>query len=487
MNRDLITIVVGKGLQVLSMVAALRILTMQLQPEEMGKYAIYMTLILLFSSLFLLPMGIYTKRFLHEWVDNQIVRSRMILLLLYLLLVITALSLFFLLPWGQLVPKWQVTSFWLIVLVSGTMLLKTINEALQMYFNMLNMRITWAVFALLTVWSGLLISWFLTNHKPSAELWILGQLLGHAIFAVLALYPFFKTSIPSVTKATIKLSNIQITKIFSFALPICIAIVLSWVQFSSYRLLLGQYTTLATLGFFVAGYSVSSGIMMAYETSVQQYFNPLFYKSISAKDENTIRDTWQQYADCIIPMLIITTAFICFYAKPIMTLLVDPKYWQASNFVIVAAFVEGMRVLGNVYVEAAHATLKTKLLIMPQAIGAILVSALVPLGLIFYGVEALVPVIIFAGIVYVGILHFMITRSCKLKVSFAHWEKVMLAILLFAIAARVELIQGSLIFNSVMQLFMAGLVYLGINYYILRNSIWMKPIDVSASQQPSLS
>jgi len=486
MNRDFIIVAVSKVFQILSMIIALRLLTMQLLPEEMGKYAIYMTLIMFFSYLTVNPIAMYVKRFLHEWVDNQLIRSRMLHGFYYLIIVSLGLVLVFLLPWAQIVPKWQVTSFWLIVLVSGTVFFNSINQVLLSYFNMINMRMTWAVFTILTIWTGLLFSWCFTKQGAYAEYWISGQLLGQALFALLALLPFIKNSPSSATGYKMTFNKPQLSKVTQFAVPIGIAVILSWFQFSSYRLLLGQFSTLAFLGFFAAGYAVSSGIMLAYETTLQQYFNPLFYKMISGKDTDTINGVWQQYMNCALPMLLVTTLFIVFLAKPVMTLIVDPKYWAASNFIIIGALVETMRVLGNCYGLAMHARLKTKLLIMPQIIGALLVCIFVPIGLIFYGNESFVPVILFASAIYIAVMHFVTTRAFNVKVKLTHWKKVLLATVLFALIEIINPASMGSIKISLINIAIAGIIYCAINLMILRNTIWMTPMAFQPEQKKTI-
>ena len=143
-----------------------------------------------------------------------------------------------------------------------------------------------------------------------AENWLLGLLIGQALIGLVSKRVFDK----KVGGGRVKripvdaLSRKYRSALMKFAWPVSIAVGLSWLQSQSYRFFLEDAAGLAQLGLFVAGYSISAGIIAAFESVLTTYFQPQFYKGINTSNSAERAAAWNSYATAIFPALIVTVA-----------------------------------------------------------------------------------------------------------------------------------------------------------------------------------
>ncbi|MBT9151296.1 MAG: hypothetical protein DDT40_01487 [candidate division WS2 bacterium] len=83
-RRDLILIMVGRGLQIVTGLAGIRLMTSVLSPEEMGRYYILLSLITFFALFLVSPIGNYINRKTHEWHRSGTMQRNLYLYWLYL-------------------------------------------------------------------------------------------------------------------------------------------------------------------------------------------------------------------------------------------------------------------------------------------------------------------------------------------------------------------------------------------------------------------
>jgi len=84
-RRDLITILLGQGLQAVTGLVAIRLLTSLLPPEEAGRYYILLSLAAFFALFLISPIGNYINRKTHEWHRSGTIQNNLHLFWLYLL------------------------------------------------------------------------------------------------------------------------------------------------------------------------------------------------------------------------------------------------------------------------------------------------------------------------------------------------------------------------------------------------------------------
>lgn len=457
---------IARVLQVVSAFATLRIMTAQLTPEEVGKTAIILSVAMFFTLILVSPVGNYINRHLNEWHSCGLMSKRFQIAGIYLICVTFFSVIIIALGYEWFGKDWGLTLFWLSVLVAGVVLLKTMNMSMVTSLNLLGERIPWAVLTILTLWVGLGASWVLTQYEHTAEYWMLGQLLGFFSAGILATVLVLRQNNETPIKTGGDESfRVLMLPVLAFCIPLALSTGLNWVQFQSYRLVLGEMMSLAFLGLFAAGYAVSAGILGAFESTVQQYFYPKFYKGLEEGGDAGIADTWLQYASLVLPFTLLTGVMVAMLATPLTHILVDPSFWEASSFVALGAMVEVCRVAGNVYGLAAHGTMKTKILVFPQMLGAFAVLVFVPIALEFSpGNAGVATALIVASLLYVLSMHFVIGRHLSVTFSLESFYPLIYIIPLFLIISFLsEFHTGGLVYDGLL-LVVAGVFYLGIAY-----------------------
>lgn len=123
MNSDLLVVLTGRVIQIVTTVVSLRLLTTQLTPGEMGKYSLITSTTALFALIFITPVGMYINRKLNQWYDEALLWNKLIYGLYYLLAVTiaTALLLFLLFQTTNILNI-GIRETWLVCLVCFTLL-----------------------------------------------------------------------------------------------------------------------------------------------------------------------------------------------------------------------------------------------------------------------------------------------------------------------------------------------------------------------------
>ena len=375
-RRDLITIMLGQGLQAVTAFAAIRLMTSLLSPGEVGRYYILLSLTAFFALFLLSPMGNYINRKTHDWYRNGTIQNNLHLYWLYLLGV-AVFALFVLLLAKRVIGVGiEITWFWLAVLVMGSLLFNTANVTVTTILNMLGNRIWFVIFTLLTLWVGLGLAFFFTSKiSAQAEYWLAGVVLAQFVIFFLS-YRYLTRSLtrsrneprpgfPGIPKLSTMLPP------FQFAWPLVIVAGLAWVQAQSYRFVLGHFGGLEALGLFAVGYGIAASITTAFESIFDQYYFPIFYKEVSTADLEGRGTSWNRFAAYLFPAALVMTAFIIACAPYLTKLLVAPQFHEAGRFILWGGLAELTRVLASGFSMMAHAEMKTTWLIPASVTGAV--------------------------------------------------------------------------------------------------------------------
>lgn len=376
----MLVVAIGRVVQFALLLLTLRLATTFLSPAEMGKVSILTATVAFFALLFLNPVGMFMNRRLHAWNEKGLVKNYLRHFWLYLLLVNLTSAL-------TLVILRQLNIFnsnmgigWLLFLVCGNLAFGTLNQVAIPGLNLLGNRVLFTILTVATAFSSLIIALILVYAKlPSAEYWSLGILSGQIVIGLLGLYflndRLKQINVGSVT--TIKLSISHLKRLLHFCWPIAIAVGLGWIQNQGYRYQMEEHLGLAELGLFVAGYGISAGLISGFDSIFGTYFQPKFYKQISLDNIQQQTDAWVEYAQAILPALLLTSLFIMATAPELTQLLLGSAYKPSSNFVAWGAVAEWARVSTGVFGLVAHARMNTKLLLGPNLIGAVLSITLI--------------------------------------------------------------------------------------------------------------
>jgi len=412
-----IVVLFGNAAQFILLLLAMRLVTSYLPPEEMGRLSL-ITAATAFFALFLVnPVGMFINRRLHAW--DALGRAKYYLKLhwMYLLVVsgVAAGSLAVLNAMGAF--GFHFDTVWLLVLVCGSLFFNTINQTAVPSLNLLEFRGRFFILTLATIGLGLVSAYLLVRtFSPTAEYWLMGLLIGQAILAVIGVAILFARLQTSVVAQRPTKAHLRI--IFSFAWPVAVAVGFNWLQTQGYRFLAVDSLGLAALGLFVAGYGISAGLLAAFEAVLTTYLQPRFYKSVSNSHTTTQSLAWNTYAGAILPSLVLVTFILIALAPELTRFMVGPAYQSASQFVVWGVLAEGARVVAGVYGLSAHAKMKTRLLLLPNLLGAIISTALILVLAPKLGAHGVGLARALAGIGLVLAMHYLMTTALEMELPY---------------------------------------------------------------------
>ncbi|MES2966001.1 MAG: oligosaccharide flippase family protein, partial [Bdellovibrionota bacterium] len=210
----------------------------------------------------------------------------------------------------------------------------------------------------------------------------------------------------------------KLESLFHFAWPVSLAVGLTWIQSQGYRFVIESKLGAEQVGFFVAGYVVSSGIMTSFEAVMHAYFLPSFYSNVS-KGEAAQSSAWNDYAAAVFPAYLLTAAFMAAFAAPLSVILLGPKFHDVAIFTAIAALTEAARAISGAYALIAHAKMRTQLLVLPAGLGAILALALVPLMTNQFGLVGTGWALALSGWAVVVFMHVRMTHLVSIDLPFS--------------------------------------------------------------------
>ena len=375
---DFIVIMLGRGLQALTAVVAIRLMTSLLSPEEAGRYYILITLTTFFALFLINPMGMYINRKTHDWHRNRTMQSNLYLYWLYLL-VIAFFALFVLLLLRSTIGLgMEITWLWLLAVIAGSLLFNTGNVTITTILNMLGNRIGFVVFTLLTMWVGMgLAVLFTTKIAGNAEYWLFGAILGQLVIFLVA-YGYLTRELNNAKDGPhskpVGIPQWEtLLPVLRFAWPVAITAGAGWVQMQSYRFVLGHFGGLGELGLFAVGYGIGASFMLgAFFTIFLQYYYPIFYGEISTADREGRRASWDKFAAYLFPAALLMAAFAIACAPYLTKLMVAAEFQDCGRFILWGVLAHFAFVVGSSFSMIAHAEMRTIWLIGPAVTGAIL-------------------------------------------------------------------------------------------------------------------
>ncbi len=469
----MLQIVVGRIAQILLLVLTMRIATTLLAPAEMARVFLISSAVALYASLLLNPVGMFMNRRFHAWNTAGKVCYYYNYFWWYLLgiSVIAAASLATLSIVSLLM--FHTGLIWLVLLIFSSLLISTVNQVVIPGLNLLGHR-TWFVYLTLatTAMSLVMAIFMVILAKPSAEYWIVGLLLGQLLIGFLGGKIFYnKINSPIRIVGTLsKVNNNHIRLMWKFTWPILISAGLIWTQTQSYRFIMENSLGLAALGLFVAGYGISAAIIAGFESVFTTYFQPIFYKHVSGEDITEQGRAWSNYASAILPSLLLVGFFVVAAAPELTRLLLGGGYSLSSKFVVWGAIAELARVANSVYGMVAHARMKTKILLLPNAIGVVVSITMILWLMPVYGATGVGFALALAGIA-VFIATYLATRT-ELVTTLPYRtliQSVAVGVALVVVATSARQLMGSEgIVAALMLLTLLSVIFLLAQYWILR-------------------
>lgn len=454
----------------------LRVATTLLSPEEMGKVSLVLTTIAFFAMFLVNPVGMFINRRLHAWQANGSARAYLERYAGYLIGValLAAISL----PLFNLsgLVNFGMPIGWVVALVCASLIFNTINQTSIPSLNMLGDTRRFVALSVATLAASFFCAVTLIETvQTSAQYWVLGLLLGQMLLAVVGTQMLFaKLGLhgdPTTASSGIHRRNLQV--LFDFAWPVALAAGLGWVQLQGYRYIMESHLGMAQLGLFVAGYSISAGMIAGFESILTAYFQPRLYRDANKSHPAEQAQAWRRYASAVIPSLILTVALIVLLAPEFTRILLGERFQGAASFVVWGALAEAARVLVGVYSLIAHVYMRTRWLIVPTAVGAALSIVLCVLLIPPLGAQGAGIALALAGFVVVALLHILLAHRAGGSVPLHTLGQAALA----AVALCAAVLGMRALFNTVdwavviSVIVITGLVYLGLLYRLLRQHL----------------
>jgi O-antigen/teichoic acid export membrane protein len=364
---------------------------------------------------------------------------------------------------------------WLVLLVCGSLIFNTVNQTAIPSLNMLGDSGRFVLLSVATILASFFCATLLEKLvQPSAQYWLLGLLLGQSFLALVGTRVIFarlkKTGIVHTTTA---IHRRHLQMLFSFAWPVAIAAGLGWVQGQGYRYLLEGQLGLESLGLFVTGYGISAGMIAGFESVLTTYFQPRLYQQVSANLPGMQAEAWQRYAAAVIPSLILTVALIVMLAPELTRIFLGENFQSAAQYIVWGALAEAARVLMGVYSLIAHVHMRTRWLIFPGAMGAVLSIVLCMLLIPGLGAEGAGVALAIAGFAVVVTMHLLFARQVGGGIPI----RPVLMVCLAAAALWIMTLGMRNLLNSTGWWLIAGvvlpagIVYLGLQYTFLREHL----------------
>ena len=475
---SLVLIILGRATQFILALAMLHVVTMLLPPSEMGRMSLLASSIAFFALFLVNPVGMFINRRLHAWEVQGSVRRYLNYYWGYLLVVAVSSFLVLTVMNDLEVIRLQTSAAWLGVLVCGSLLLNTANQTVIPSLNLLGLPGWFIGLTLATLASGALVAGMLIYHvQPRAEYWLLGLLIGQTVFVYIGSKVFFAKLRAPQTPGLGRLTRAHIDTLFKYAWPVAIAVGMGWVQSQSYRFFMEESMGLAALGMFVAGYGISVGLIAGFESVLTTYLQPMFYKRISSESSEGKIQAWENYASAILPALVLLICFIITMAPELTRVLLGDNYQSSAQYIVWGATVEAIRVVAGVYAMAAHAQMKTRLLLIPNFIGAVMALILLIWLTPQLGAAGVGIALSLSGLAMILVLHFTIQKETKLNLPYARlFQGAAMGGVLIAFATLVKLVPGSnnYMITSILSLGMVSIFFTALQYRLFRGVLLKK-------------
>ena len=396
-------LLLGRMLQVGLSVVTIRLMTELLDPKEVGHQYLINSFILWFSMVLINPVGMFVNRHVHEWSKKLILGPMMRELTLYFILIASlSVPILFALQYFSLVD-FQISTWILVLYFFIYIFLSTWFQTLTSFFNLFQWQRHFVFLNLFSQFSGLVLATLAVKfYNPSAFSWLFGLLLGQIISLAVGVF-FFQRKF-SIFFADHQGSNESLFRLetLKFCYPIAITTIFMWFINQGYRIFIERQFGGSILGEVGVGLGLAASLAAVVGSLVTQFFYPKYYSSLPESTFDSRKSSWlwlwQSSFSVYIPFCFLTVAT----APLVVKALVAAKFSHVVKYVQFGALIELFRQMSNMAYIASHAEKKTQNTIVPYALGAAILFALL-LAMSFWS-EYLSVSSILVSLVLVGFL-----------------------------------------------------------------------------------
>ena len=421
-KSDFLIILVGKLLQVVLMIFAIRISTTLLEPKEMGNIYIFTTIYTFFVLSLISPFGQYINRHTHKWHQNKSLLDNLGLYGLYLITISIFSVLVGLLLYNFGVSQGMELSFFLSLLFLFIFFM-TLNQTILPILNMLHYRLSFTILTVLTTFGVILFGYlFVKLFGSSAVNWLFGTVVSNIIFMVIGFFVLknrlnenFHGFFHSIKKITQK----KLKSILVFVLPLSVATLFMWLQNSGYRILIEQKIGLEFLGLLGVGLAVSGQIASTIESIVMQYFHPIYYEQITNATIEERKKAIENLINKVLPIYFMLAILITFLAKYVVEILVDEKYYGVYVFTVFGIWIEFFRMSSNLFGNISQSEMNTKKFMIPYIVGSLVTIFLVYLSCLQADYSFYLPIsLLVGGLFTMLVMYISMKKLIDFKIDF---------------------------------------------------------------------
>ena len=448
MNKNLILLTTGRVSQMFIMFFTYRVLSSVLSVPEMGIYYFLLSISAGFGLIYANPIGMYTNRMLHGWLEHGALQKNL-KIVLYSFLVGSFLTIPLLFIFRDKISLEGQSLFSLIAVLVFYVFSTTLNGTVIPSLNFLGFTKHFVIWTFLTNALGLVFSYTLVRFvAPGPINWLIGQAVAFFLCGVIALLIlFFKTKVQSEKQIAPTALNGRLKRVLSFAFPVVITNVAVWSLGQSFRFFYKENIDLTILGELAFGLGVATSLSVAVEYLLQQFYFPEFYRDISnpAKDSGAV---WNQLLNKLIPPYIFLMMFLIGLSPFIMQVLADVKFKNAYQYLALGAVVEILRMLGNIFTMATQSEMKTHKAIVPYLSG----GAVTVIGVLFIcrhpEYVRMTPFCLMAGyLVSLINLRFNVGKIIKVEMNYKAFLKAFMLSLVFLTAQFFSTFSSSMTYS----------------------------------------
>ncbi len=370
---DFAVIFAGRVLQALYALALVRCTTAILGATEIGRRNLILSTTSWFALLLISPAGNYMARQAVEWdLEGRLLRS-LTRFAAFLVLVATTAAVVLTIVQATMGIGTPIDLRWLIWLVTGSLVVETLNGTFNGLLNTLGFR-TWYVLLInLTTWLGLGLSIAFTRWiNTTAEHWMNGLLIAQCLVVLLSGWLIVRVARrPSQAVATgSSTPGFEPSSVIGFSWPLVVSTGFYWAQTNGYRFVLANLTDVRTIGLFTTGLSIALSPMAMFDTLFTEYYRPIFYRDIAYSDARQKAEAWNRYARAYFPAVVLASAFMATSGPLLARFLVSAEFQGVSWLAFWGTLVQAALMFYATYSALAFASLHTRVLILPNVLGA---------------------------------------------------------------------------------------------------------------------
>jgi len=474
---DFIILTIGRVVIMITQIVSMKIYTSLLNPFQIGRLSIILSIMGLFGLILISPVGTYFSRRVLEWNAEGVIKKYLYRYLLYLCAVtLFAILVILLIKKYVLKDSMSVSNYWIILIIIGNLLFMTVNTSYLSWVNIFGKRLFFVITSILVLWAGLLFAYiFVSSWGYIAENWFAGQIFANTICAVLVFIVFNKIV---NNKAIQPSTNIKLKEVINFSYPLMISAALYWCHMQGYRFVFSAISSIEVLGYFTVGYTIGASILFSFETVFHQYYMPIYYSEISHAIKETRSSAWNKYATLFYPVLF---AFICYIAlsgKYLSVILTGNKFHGVGTIVIWGALSEGGRIMNSSISLVGQSEIQMKPLIVPGILGVSIVYALLFLLMPINAIVGCGIALIIGSIVSYVYSYINMNRLLSIKIPI---KRIIYSVLLMSPIYIYYLLIDKFITtrngmsNSIIILLGSGIYFVAVVYMLTRKYIQRLP------------